>query len=136
MVAEEVAVEMTELGRLVWAKTWRPGWGREEPPGALRHSLIAHVWDSGHAAGWLWDHLLAQRVRQLLAADLEAGAGSGRARVRWLAAAHDLGKATPPFAGLDGQRRFELVAAGLPVDVVGNMKVLEKDTKTVSGELC
>ncbi|MEU7159793.1 HD domain-containing protein [Streptomyces chrestomyceticus] len=60
----------------------------------------------------------------------------GRARVRWLAAAHDLGKATPPFAGLDGQRRAELVAAGLPVDVVGSTKVLEKDTKTVSGELC
>ncbi|MFH8410747.1 CRISPR-associated helicase Cas3' [Streptomyces sp. NPDC018019] len=110
-------MKVTELGRLVWAKTWRPGWGRETPPGALWHSLIAHVWDSGHAAGWLWDHLLAHRVRQVLAADLEGGDASARARVRWLAAAHDLGKATPPFAGLDGQRRAELVAAGLPVDL-------------------
>ncbi|MGV4927655.1 CRISPR-associated helicase Cas3' [Streptomyces sp. BHT-5-2] len=108
---------VSELGRLLWAKTWRKGWGREVPPGASWHSLIAHVWDSGHAGGWLWDHLLAERVRRLLADDLDGCGESARARLSWLAADHDLGKATPPFAGLDGQRRADLVAAGLAVDL-------------------
>ncbi|WP_432144257.1 CRISPR-associated helicase Cas3' [Streptomyces sp. bgisy084] len=109
--------EFSGLAGLLWAKTWRKGWGREAPPGAPWHSLIAHVWDSGHAGGWLWDHLLAQRVRGLLAADLDGREESARARLSWLAAEHDLGKATPPFAGLDVQRRAELVAAGLAVDL-------------------
>jgi len=108
---------VSELVRLLWAKTWRKGWGREVPPGASWHSLIAHVWDSGHAGGWLWDHLLAERVRRLLADDLGGCGESARARLSWLAADHDLGKATPPFAGLDVQRRADLVAAGLTVDL-------------------
>ncbi|MET9512768.1 CRISPR-associated helicase Cas3' [Streptomyces flavidovirens] len=109
--------EFSGLAGLLWAKTWRRGWGRDVPPGAAWHSLIAHVWDSGHAGGWLWDHFLAQRVRGLLAADLAGSGESARARLSWLAAEHDIGKATPPFAGLDGQRRVELVAAGLAVDL-------------------
>ncbi|MGW5115276.1 CRISPR-associated helicase Cas3' [Streptomyces noursei] len=108
---------ISELGRLLWAKTWRRGWGRETPPGALWHSLIAHVWDSGHAGGWLWDHLLAERVRRLLADDLNGSGRSARGRLSWLSAAHDLGKATPAFAGLSVQRRADLVAAGLAVDL-------------------
>ncbi|WP_328732787.1 CRISPR-associated helicase Cas3' [Streptomyces caniferus] len=109
--------DFSGLAGLLWAKTWRRGWGREAPPGATWHSLIAHVWDSGHAGGWLWDHLLAARVRGLLAADLGGREDSARVRLSWLAAEHDLGKATPPFAGLDVQRRAELVAAGLAVDL-------------------
>ncbi|MFB8103475.1 MULTISPECIES: CRISPR-associated helicase Cas3' [unclassified Streptomyces] len=104
--------------RLLWAKTWRRSrWSPDVPPGALWHSLIAHVWDSGHAGGWLWDHLLALQVRRLLGADLAGDIESARVRLAWLAALHDLGKATPSFASLDAARRAELVAAGLPVDL-------------------
>ncbi|MFI6661521.1 CRISPR-associated helicase Cas3' [Streptomyces sp. NPDC050523] len=101
---------------LLWGKTWRPGWGRENPPGADWHSLVAHVVDSAHSAGWLWDEWLAPQVRHLLSDDLEDGEGSARARLAWLAGMHDFGKATPAFQGLNEQRRLALTAAGLPCE--------------------
>ncbi|MFJ4972515.1 CRISPR-associated helicase Cas3' [Streptomyces sp. NPDC088755] len=110
--------KLSDVDRLLWAKTWRRNrWAPDTPPGALWHSLIAHVWDSGHAGGWLWDHFLSLQVRRLLAADLAEDSKSARVRLAWLAALHDLGKATPSFASLDPGRRAELAAAGLTVDL-------------------
>ncbi|MFD9483388.1 CRISPR-associated helicase Cas3' [Streptomyces sp. NPDC059991] len=101
---------------MLWAKTWRAGWGRDAPPGELWHSLVAHGWDSGHAAGWLWDGWIPVQARRLIAADLDGRDAVARSRLMWLAATHDFGKATPVFQGLDTQRAAALVAAGLPVD--------------------
>ncbi|MFJ9729451.1 CRISPR-associated helicase Cas3' [Streptomyces sp. NPDC101209] len=106
---------------LLWGKTWRRGWGRETPPGADWHSLIAHVVDSAFSAKWLWDAWLTPQVRRVLSDGLQSGDGLGRARLAWLAGMHDFGKATPTFQGLNEQRRLALTATGVPCEasVVG-----------------
>ncbi|WP_327682632.1 type I-E CRISPR-associated protein Cse1/CasA [Kitasatospora sp. NBC_00458] len=86
------------LGRLsaparsVWAKhdrdadTWLPLW--------------RHLADSGAVAARLWDHWLPYNVRELIAEAIAPGADRNQARTLtvWLAATHDVGKATPAFA--------------------------------------
>ncbi|MBM7167479.1 CRISPR-associated helicase Cas3' [Streptomyces sp. G44] len=76
--------------RSVWAKHDRDaeGW----------LPLWRHMADSAAVAGLLWDEWLPANVRALVADALPGGAGDGRCLVMWLAAVHDIGKATPAFA--------------------------------------
>ncbi|MEV0254734.1 CRISPR-associated helicase Cas3' [Streptomyces sp. NPDC050732] len=76
--------------RSVWAKHDRDaeGW----------LPLWRHMADSAAVAGLLWDEWLPANVRGLVAEALPGGAGDGRCLVMWLAAVHDIGKATPAFA--------------------------------------
>ncbi|MEU4800174.1 CRISPR-associated endonuclease Cas3'' [Streptomyces sp. NPDC023327] len=76
--------------RSVWAKHDRDteGW----------LPLWRHMADSAAVAGLLWDEWLPASVRALVAEALPGGAGDGRSVVMWLAAVHDIGKATPAFA--------------------------------------
>lgn len=59
--------------------------------------LSQHLTDSGAAAGMLWDDWLSPGLRTLIAAPF-GGLPHGRSVVRFLAAVHDIGKATPAFA--------------------------------------
>ncbi|MCK8679409.1 CRISPR-associated helicase Cas3' [Streptomyces lichenis] len=62
-----------------------------------------HMADSAAVAGLLWDTWLPARIRALIAAVLPRGEADARRLVVWLAAVHDIGKATPAFAcQLDG----------------------------------
>ncbi|MEV0924877.1 CRISPR-associated helicase Cas3' [Streptomyces spongiicola] len=91
--------ERTRLGMLprlgdparsVWAKHDRDtdGW----------LPLWRHMEDSAEVARLLWDRWLPAGVRGLVAEALPRGDSDARALVGWLAAVHDIGKATPAFA--------------------------------------
>lgn len=54
--------------------------------------------DSAAVAGRLWDEWLPRQVRRLIAAALPGGEDDARRLAVWLAATHDIGKATPAFA--------------------------------------
>jgi CRISPR-associated endonuclease/helicase Cas3 len=60
--------------------------------------LWRHMEDSAAVAGLLWDSWLPVKVRRLIAAELPGGAQDARRLAVWLAAVHDIGKATPAFA--------------------------------------
>ncbi|MEU9190792.1 CRISPR-associated helicase Cas3' [Streptomyces sp. NPDC048484] len=76
--------------RSVWAKHSRDteGW----------LPLWCHMEDSGSVAGLLWDHWVPSNVRSLVAEALPGGDEDARRLAVWLAAVHDIGKATPAFA--------------------------------------
>ncbi|WP_168220797.1 CRISPR-associated helicase Cas3' [Streptomyces sp. RFCAC02] len=76
--------------RRVWAKHERDsdGW----------LPLWRHMADSAAVAGLLWDTWLPANLRALIAEALPDGEADGRRLVSWLAAVHDIGKATPAFA--------------------------------------
>ncbi|MFH8272969.1 CRISPR-associated helicase Cas3' [Streptomyces roseolus] len=67
--------------------------------------------DSAAVAGLLWDRWLPWSVRRLIGRALPGGEADGRLLAVWLAAVHDIGKATPAFAcqveGLADRMRAE-----------------------------
>ncbi|MFJ5547993.1 type I-E CRISPR-associated protein Cse1/CasA [Streptomyces sp. NPDC093225] len=81
---------LTAEARSVWAKhdrrtdKWLPLW--------------RHMADAAAVAGRLWDEWLPRQVSELVAAALPGGDEDARALAVWLAAVHDIGKATPAFA--------------------------------------
>ncbi|MFD7628037.1 type I-E CRISPR-associated protein Cse1/CasA [Streptomyces sp. NPDC059851] len=81
---------LTPTARSVWAKydkdsaKWLPLW--------------RHMVDSAAMAERLWDEWTPLNVRGLVADSLPDGDADGRRLVVWLAAVHDIGKATPAFA--------------------------------------
>jgi CRISPR-associated endonuclease/helicase Cas3 len=54
--------------------------------------------DSAAVAGLVWDEWLSANVRVLIAGSLPGGEAEARRLLVWLAAVHDIGKATPAFA--------------------------------------
>ncbi|MFC3996813.1 CRISPR-associated helicase Cas3' [Nocardiopsis sediminis] len=81
---------LSVAARTVWAKHdfdsegWLPLW--------------RHMADSAAVAERLWDEWVPDRVRRLVAAAVPGGADDARRMAVWLAAIHDIGKATPSFA--------------------------------------
>lgn len=81
---------LSTVARTVWAKhdhdtkAWMPLW--------------RHMADSAAVAGLLWDRWLPRNVRWLISEALPDGERDGRLLAVWLAAVHDIGKATPAFA--------------------------------------
>lgn len=81
---------LSAAARSVWAKhdrdtgDWLPLW--------------RHMADSAAVADRLWDEWLPRQVRRLIAAALPGGEDDARRLAVWLAATHDIGKATPAFA--------------------------------------
>lgn len=72
-----------------------------------------HMDDSAAVAGLLWDEWLPASVRALTAGALPGGADDARSLVVWLAAVHDIGKATPAFACQVDQLADEMRRQGL-----------------------
>ncbi|MFJ5779768.1 CRISPR-associated helicase Cas3' [Streptomyces sp. NPDC093094] len=81
---------LREPARSVWAKHDRDsdGW----------LPLWRHMEDSAAVAGLLWDQWLPAGVRGLIGRSVPGGDAGARALAVWLAAVHDIGKATPAFA--------------------------------------
>ena len=96
---------LSSQARTLWAKSDREG-GEGWLP------LHQHMADSAEIARYLWREWLAQPVRdQVIAhADSEKDA---EALVVWLAASHDLGKATPRFQSLNIPLAEKVRACGL-----------------------
>lgn len=101
----------TPLGRLspearsAWAKhhretdTWLPLW---------RHAADTHA-----VAGMLWERWVPHSIRRAVAEALPGGADDAERLVRFLAAVHDAGKASPAFACQVEQLGDKMRQAGL-----------------------
>lgn len=59
--------------------------------------LYVHMGDSAHVARLLWCEWLPESEKRLIANSLGGNAIAAESLVVWLAAAHDIGKATPTF---------------------------------------
>ncbi len=80
---------LSVAARSVWAKhDRRSGW----------LPLWQHMADSAAVTERLWDEWLPRQVRRLVADALPGGEEDARRLAVWLAAVHDVGKATPAFA--------------------------------------
>jgi CRISPR-associated endonuclease/helicase Cas3 len=82
--------QLSGPARTVWAKHDRStdGWV----------PLWRHMADSAAVAELLWDGWVPAQVQRLIADALPQGEADARRLVHWLAAVHDIGKATPAFA--------------------------------------
>ncbi|MFF5407834.1 CRISPR-associated helicase Cas3' [Streptomyces misionensis] len=92
-----------EGGGLVGLRAWLGGpalcvWAKHDRGSDGWLPLWRHMEDSAAVAGRLWDEWLPLSVRRLIAGVLPGGQADGRRLVVWLAAVHDIGKATPAFA--------------------------------------
>lgn len=87
-----------------WAKTG----DKDSPTRGL--SLVQHMLDAGSVAARLWDTWLAPGLQKRFSEHLCLSMEDTRALVCWLAATHDMGKATPEFSGQLDARRDENLA--------------------------
>uniref|UniRef100_UPI001EEEE442 CRISPR-associated endonuclease Cas3'' n=1 Tax=Streptomyces antimycoticus TaxID=68175 RepID=UPI001EEEE442 len=84
-------------------------WGKEK--GLLRpYPLICHLLDTAAIAGRLWDVMLGDRSRGLIAERLRLDEEAARRLVCCWAGLHDLGKITPPFQSMSASRYAVLAA--------------------------
>lgn len=87
----------------LWAKT-----GSEETP-SIGLSLPQHMTDAGSVAAELWDKWLSPGAKQRIMELLDLTQNETKSFACWVAATHDMGKATPEFAGqLDSRGKEEL----------------------------
>ncbi|MET8298194.1 CRISPR-associated helicase Cas3' [Streptomyces sp. NPDC005180] len=83
-----------------WAKTSRDGAPGEGP---VWHPLVAHILDTAAVAQELWDRYLPDTVRDRFTEAFGGGNPEhARSIVSFLAALHDLGKASPCFQDMFG----------------------------------
>lgn len=87
-----------------WAKTG----DKDSPTRGL--SLVQHMLDAGSVAARLWDTWLAPGLQKRFSEHLHLSMEDTHALVCWLAATHDMGKATPEFSGQLDARRDENLA--------------------------
>ena len=84
----------------LWAKT-----GTDETP-SIGLSLPQHMTDAGSVAAELWDKWLSPGAKQRIMKMLNLTQDEAKSFACWVAATHDMGKATPEFAGqLDSRGR-------------------------------
>ncbi|MET9959486.1 type I-E CRISPR-associated protein Cse1/CasA [Streptomyces sp. NPDC006326] len=76
----------------------RSVWAKHDPKPAKWLPLWRHMADSAAMAERLWDEWTPHNVRRLVAESLPGADDDARLLVVWLAAIHDIGKATPAFA--------------------------------------
>jgi len=93
--------------QMLWAKS-----GRNSDDGEGSLPLYQHMADSAEIARHLWQNWLAQSIRDQIIAHAE-NEKDAEALVVWLAASHDLGKATPRFQSLNAPLAEKVRACGL-----------------------
>lgn len=99
----------------LWGKWGSGDESAREPRGF--HPLICHMLDVSQVALAMWDEVLAPAARRHLAGGLGLSEIHARAWIAFLAAGHDLGKASPAFQGKvkDPRIRQLLRRAGLGI---------------------
>lgn len=100
-------------------------WAKKSSEGSLLWlPLVTHMADSAAMARRLWNHWLSDGVKKVIAEGLLEG-GDVEKLFIFLAAGHDIGKATPVFqakntafirSDLDERIEENLIAAGLPIE--------------------
>ncbi|MFJ1746395.1 type I-E CRISPR-associated protein Cse1/CasA [Streptomyces sp. NPDC088116] len=93
--------------------TARLAWGKHDRKTEGWLPLWRHMADSLAVSGKLWDEWVPGNVKALVAEALPAGADDARRLMVFLAAAHDIGKATPAFACQVDGLADRMRAAGL-----------------------
>ncbi len=71
-------------------------WAKSDRDTGEWMSLGRHMGDSAAVAGLIWDHWLPDSVRRIVGQDRSVG--ESRTLAIWMAAVHDLGKASPAFS--------------------------------------
>ena len=104
---ESLVEGLSDRARSLWAKSdfadptnWMP--------------LFQHIADSAMTACHLWDTFLPQAVRGIVVSEFGGDEVLARKVAVWLAAAHDLGKASPAFACQSPGLREQVQDSGLP----------------------
>jgi CRISPR-associated endonuclease/helicase Cas3 len=107
--------KLSRKAQSLWAKKSRDG-------KLLWLPLVSHLADSAAVSQKLWNHWLSDGVKKAIA-DGITGNGSTERLLTFLAAAHDIGKATPVFQvrksvrkDLDERIEERIHAAGLPME--------------------
>lgn len=81
-----------------WSAAAAALWGKTDREDGSWLPLVQHLEDSRLVAGHLWDTWLPRIVRDRIASVTGEDPAAGRALVCFMAAIHDVGKATPAFA--------------------------------------
>lgn len=110
---------LSEAAKAIWAKSGQNGSGGWLP-------LHVHSTDAAAVADRLWEWLPAI-ARATVARDLPGGDDDGRTLLRWLAAAHDIGKATPAFAIQDERLFAGCESVGLTAGLGSHRVAVRKD---------
>ena len=72
-------------------------WAKAQRDGSTYHPLLYHMLDVAACAEGLWEHALTAEARAQLARDLNLNEDEARRLSVFLAATHDIGKASPAF---------------------------------------
>ncbi|MFI8927421.1 CRISPR-associated helicase Cas3' [Streptomyces sp. NPDC053474] len=97
-----------DIERQVWALIGKTADYADGTP----NLLLSHMLDTGAVAERVWEDYLAPATRGMLDR-VAGGPGRGRALLMWLAALHDLGKATPAWQGKYPEAAKAVREAGL-----------------------
>lgn len=95
---------LDETERAAWLSVWAKTGRRDEAdPQRVTHwlSLQQHLADTSGVAGLLVEEWVSPQVVRRIADEVGGAAGDVRRLVEWLAAVHDVGKASPAFAVQD-----------------------------------
>ncbi|WP_084960254.1 CRISPR-associated helicase/endonuclease Cas3 [Thermoactinospora rubra] len=119
--------ELSAPARTVWAKHDRAtdGW----------LPLWRHMADSGAVAELLWDRWLPRQVHRIVAEALPEGETEARRLAIWLAATHDIGKATPAFACQVDSLAEAMRAAGLRMPAYKQLPDRKLAPHSLAGQL-
>ncbi|MRH93423.1 CRISPR-associated helicase Cas3' [Nocardia sp. SYP-A9097] len=91
-------------------------WGKSAAlAGGRTNLLLSHLFDTAAVGELIWDHYLAESVRDMLS-EVAGDAERGRRFFAWLCGIHDWGKATPAFQHIDPAGAAAVQAAGLSWD--------------------
>ena len=80
------------------SKAARSAWAKHDFDSDGWLPLYRHMADSAFIAGRLWDEWVPRQAREIIETALPGEEEAARSLVLWLAATHDIGKATPAFA--------------------------------------
>ncbi|MFE1467155.1 CRISPR-associated helicase Cas3' [Nocardiopsis dassonvillei] len=118
---------LSEAARRAWAKhdfdsnAWLP--------------LYRHMADSAAVATRLWDEWLPAQVRDHVSRALPKGEDDARTLAVWLAATHDIGKATPAFACQVEDLADDMRREGLEMPLYKQMANRELAPHGLAGQL-
>ena len=82
---------------MLWSSVAQSVWGKLDPKSASWMPLVRHLEDSAEVAGYLWDEFLPAATKRCICEALALPDEQGRKLISWLAAIHDVGKASPAF---------------------------------------
>ncbi|MGW8527558.1 CRISPR-associated helicase Cas3' [Nocardiopsis sp. NPDC055824] len=124
---------------LTWAATLSPAaravWAKHDFESDGWLPLHRHMADSAAVADKLWDEWLPAQVRDHVSAALPQGPDDARLLAVWLAATHDIGKATPAFACQVEHLADDMRAHGLEMPLQKQMPDRNLAPHGIAGQL-